>query len=103
MMDAKEAIEYFKEQTNEPIPGCRRIGKSYRQEAYKAAIESLEKQVPQEPILQPDEEPPFEFEHYRCPNCRCIIHQHYKQSRQPRGKFVKICPECGQAIKNDKE
>ena len=99
-MDAKEAIRilgkmYKAQPINERL--------SIENAALSTAISALEKQVPKEPILQPDEEPPFEFEHYRCPNCRCIIHQHYKKSRQPRGKFVKICPECGQAINNDKE
>ena len=98
-MDAKEAIK-LKEQI-ERLKIYRDMETADQDDFYMftEVIEAAEKQVPKEPILQPDEELPFEFEHYRCPNCRCIIHQHYKKSRQPRGKFIKFCYQCGQAIK----
>lgn len=91
-MDAKEALKYFKGQTNEMqfISGGIRGGKSYRQEAYKAAIEALEKQVPKAPVQKVDCALGYAW---YCPNCGCFIDP----------STYKFCQDCGQAIKIDNE
>jgi len=40
----------------------------------------------------------YEFEHYRCPNCKIILHQHYKKSKEPMRYKQNYCHNCGQCL-----
>ena len=41
---------------------------------------------------------PYEYEHYRCPNCENILHQHYRKSKEPMRYSQKYCHDCGQKL-----
>ena len=40
----------------------------------------------------------YEFEHYRCPCCKRIIHQHYRRSKEPMRYKQNYCVDCGQKL-----
>lgn len=63
--------------------------------------DAYEKQIPKGLIVEGADEAgvEYEFNHYMCPNCKDILHQHYKQSREPMRYRQKYCHECGQALK----
>ena len=67
-------------------------------------IGALNKQKPMEPICETadDNGVEYEFEHYKCPNCKIILHQRYKKSKIPMGYNQKFCHECGQKLNWDK-
>jgi len=68
------------------------------------AIGALEKQKPMKPICETtdDNGVEYEFEHYKCPNCKIILHQRYKKSKTPMEYNQKFCHECGQKLNWDK-
>lgn len=76
-MDTQKAIEYFSGKLERTLSNRRR-------EAYEAALEALEKQVPKKAI---EHETKFTLM-YECPSCGCI--DVYGQEN---------CDECGQKIK----
>ena len=43
---------------------------------------------------------PYEFIHVRCPNCKNIISQMHKRSKEPRNIYTsgKYCHDCGQRL-----
>jgi len=41
---------------------------------------------------------PYEFMHYHCPNCKNIIHQHHKKSRELMTYSQKYCVDCGMSL-----
>lgn len=66
-------------------------------------IEAMEKQIPKEIICETvdENEIEYEFEHYRCPNCKNILHQRYKKSKEPLRYKQNYCCDCGQKINWD--
>lgn len=67
------------------------------------AIEAMEKQIAKEPICETvdENEIEYEFEHYICPNCKNILHQRYKKSKEPMKYKQNYCHDCGQKLKWD--
>lgn len=71
--------------------------------AIKMAIQALEKQLPQKIICETVDEKgvEYEFEHYLCPDCKNILHQRYKKSREPMRYKQNYCTDCGQKLNWD--
>ena len=40
----------------------------------------------------------YEFEHYRCPNCKIILHQRHKKSKEVMKYRQSYCHDCGQKL-----
>lgn len=64
------------------------------------AIEAMEKQISKELICETvdDNGIPYEFEHYRCPNCGIILHQRYRKSKELMRYKQNYCHDCGQKL-----
>jgi len=69
-------------------------------QAASVAIEALEKQKPTEPICETvdDDGVEYEFEHYKCPSCKIVLHQRHKKSKMPMAYKQNFCHECGQKL-----
>ena len=69
-------------------------------EALSMGIETLDKQIPKKPICETvdENENEYEFEHYMCPNCKNILHQRYKKSRELMRYKQNYCHDCGQKL-----
>lgn len=76
------------------------VFKTYELAAVIMAIEALEKQIPKKIICETVDKTSlrFEFEHYKCPNCKIIIHQHYRKSKEPMKYKQNYCYDCGQSL-----
>ena len=64
------------------------------------AIKAMEKQISKEIICETadENEIEYEFEHYRCPNCKDILHQRCKKSKEPMRYKQNYCHDCGQKL-----
>lgn len=69
-------------------------------EGTHVAMEAVEKQTPKKIICEVVDElgDEYEFEHYICPNCKDVLHQRYKKSKEPMRYKQKYCHECGQKL-----
>ncbi len=63
-------------------------------------IQAFEKQVGKKVICETVDEKgiEYEFEHYKCPNCKRIVHQRYKKSKEPMRYRQNYCVDCGQLL-----
>lgn len=64
------------------------------------AISALEKQTEKKIICETVDEygVEYEFEHYKCPNCKNIIHQRFRKSKEPMRYKQNYCIDCGQKL-----
>lgn len=91
-MTAEEAISILQKHTQYFIP-------AEDSGAFAIAIESLEKQIPKECIIDscPD------HTHYKCPSCGQIKLSIYKHGFPRLGRITKYCENCGQALQMESD
>ena len=94
MLDYKYALEIMQQEIDN-----RYISPEIKY-AFNASIKALKKQTAKICICETVDINGIEceFEHYRCPNCGDILHQHYKKSKEKMRYKQNHCHNCGQKL-----
>ena len=98
-LDCMKKCDIFNKEDNTSDNDCDNCEYCYSQgnfgeqkEAFKMAINALEKQIPKKPIIQKTDEKSL----YKCPCCTKIFVEAYENTQ--RGYIPKFCEMCGQSI-----